>query len=140
MLFEYALLNKLIQRMKHRKMTRHHYNVGAVCASKKGQILSIGLNSYHKTHPIMLKYSYERKEQCFLHAEIAALASCKETPYILIIARLGNLKKISLAKPCPGCLEFIKTRNIKKVYHTNDNGSLTLLDETNYLYLGRKII
>jgi deoxycytidylate deaminase len=140
MVNEYQLLKKLVTKLSPRKMKRHKYNMGALCASKKGNTLSIGINSYCKTHPIMQNYPYERKEQCYLHAEVAALASCKETPHVMIIARIGNSGNMLLAKPCLGCISIIKDREIKKVFYTNQYGKLELLNYDDYIYVGRKKI
>lgn len=140
MIKEYRLLKKLVNKMSHRKMTRHHYNLGAICVDRKGQVLAVGLNSYDRTHPIMLNYSYDRKEQCYTHAEIAAVTASIKIPHTIIIARIGNSKKISLAKPCSGCVEFLIEHKIKKIYYTNDNGELVLFDKENYQYIGRKKI
>jgi len=50
----------------------------------------------------------------------------------MIIARLTKSGLVKLAKPCVGCFDAISQSNLKKVYYTNDEGELTLLDENKY--------
>lgn len=126
---EYHTLQKLVSLMRGRSINRYQYNVGACIIDKKGQILSFGTNSYSKTHPIMVKNPYYKEEQIFVHAEVQAIMNCKNpNPYMMIVCRLDRSETIRIAKPCIGCYSLIKKSKLKKVYFTNMEGELSLLN------------
>lgn len=60
--------------------------------NKKGNVISVGMNSYTKTHPKQKKYSL----RCgnfyaeYLHAEISCLVKAKQPIYRIVIIRLNN--------------------------------------------------
>lgn len=99
------------------------YSVKATIYNKRNRIISMGYNSYTKTHPKQYYYATRvgLSEKCFLHAEIAALIKCKEYPYKIVIERYGKDGRPMLAKPCPICLEAIKDYNVKIVEFTGDD-------------------
>lgn len=102
-------------------MSRKHY-LTAVIYDKKGRILSVGQNSYIKTHPIQKKYSAEAgcPEKEFLHAEVAAIIKCRDLSraHRILISRFGLSGEPRLAKPCPACLIAIEAAGIKNISHT----------------------
>ena len=126
------LKKKLIEHKRKAEITQNkNYYVGAITLDKKGNILSIGFNNYLKTHPYqkMLSEKHFKEDKVFLHAEISALIKCNSTPYALIVARIGKTEStFRIAKPCCICQAAIKLSSIKKVYFTNDQGELVLLN------------
>ena len=50
------------------------HKVTATVYDKQGNVLSVGYNSYIKTHPLQAKLAYRcgQPEKVYLHAEIAA--------------------------------------------------------------------
>ena len=98
------------------------YSIKATVYDKRGKVLSIGYNSYVKTHPMMYEYGKKLKMpyKIFLHAEIAALIKIKDktTPHKIFIERYGKDGKPRLAAPCPICLEAIRQAGIEKVEFT----------------------
>jgi len=125
---EYKILTKLQYKTA---MNRHDgFNIGAVVVDRQGCILSYGFNSYHKTHPSMIKNVYYNDHQIFVHAECDALYSVdpKTQPFAIIICRLNKKNEFMNAKPCTGCyLEILKS-GIKRIYYTNFEGELTLIN------------
>jgi tRNA(Arg) A34 adenosine deaminase TadA len=101
-------------------MTKH--NLTAIIYDKKGRVLSIGKNSYVKTHPMMAKYANQvgEPQKLFLHAEIEAILRCKDLDkaYSIFVSRYNKHGHPALAAPCRVCQEAIKQSNIKKVFHT----------------------
>lgn len=97
----------------------------AICTDKKGNILSIGTNSYTKTHPTQKKYAVKVQAHLkeFIHAEIKALLILDRytlpKAYALYICRVLKDGSPGLAKPCKICAEAIKDYNIKEVYYTD---------------------
>lgn len=134
---EYSALRllhkKLIQHKSSIEQTKKFF-IGAIILDRKGNVISIGNNSYTKTHPFQKKLSQQvkikdREHQIYLHAEISALIKCTAVPHTMIIIRIGVDNQIfRLAKPCPLCLEAIRQSKIKHVYYTNDIGELVLLE------------
>jgi deoxycytidylate deaminase len=129
---EYKILNDLRDKMVNRPdKDTLRFNMGAVLLSKSGTVLSLGLNSYTKSHPrIVLNPNYN-EFKLYLHAECAAIYKNHKDnkPYAMIIARLGEDNEFRLAKPCLGCYSEIKAiPTIKRVYYTNSEGGLILMD------------
>lgn len=90
----------------------------------KGKDFTGGWNSY-KTHPKLKMYNYP----C-LHAEAHAminhgLLNCHGCT--LVVTRVLRNGKMTMAKPCNCCEEFMKEYGIKKVYYTDWNGRLQQL-------------
>lgn len=97
------------------------YNLTAIITDKRGNILSIGKNSYVKTHPLQAKYAKRAGKDgaIFLHAEIAAIVKCKDLSkaHKITVMRIENGKEL-LAKPCKICMDAIQDAGIRYVEHT----------------------
>lgn len=100
-------------------MDQHH--ITAIIYDKRDRILSIGQNSYIKTHPEMARLGKIAGEpmKIYLHAEIAALVKCRGNPHKIRIERFGKSGRPLLAKPCPICQLAIKEAGIKVVEYTH---------------------
>lgn len=98
--------------------TRHF--ITATIYDKKGRILSVGHNSYKKSHPEQAKYAARvgQPERLYLHAEISALVKCRGTPHKIRVERIDKKGEFKLAKPCPICELAIKEAGIKFVEYT----------------------
>lgn len=94
----------------------------AIITDKKDRILSIGVNNYNKSHPVMKLYAekYDNPNKIYLHAEINALVSLPygKKPYSIYISRIGFNNKPLLAKPCKICQRAIEDAGIKNIYYT----------------------
>jgi deoxycytidylate deaminase len=97
-----------------------------VCSSdliydKRGRVLSIGKNSYIKTHTIQARHAFAvgLPDKKFLHAEIDAIIKCKsiDKAHKIFISR-STQTGYGLAKPCPVCERAIKMAGIKVIEHT----------------------
>jgi tRNA(Arg) A34 adenosine deaminase TadA len=102
---------------------KRRYFIVAKCYDKKGMLLSVGINSYTKSHPIMAelatKVGHIGDGKIYLHAEIAAILRAKDKPiHRLTVERYDRHGQPVLAKPCPICQEAIKLFGIKIVEHT----------------------
>ena len=97
-------------------------NITAIITDKRGRILSIGKNSYAKTHRIMATYgsAVGHPEKQFLHAEVAAIIKCKaiDKAHKIFVSRVLSNGEHGLAKPCPVCAHAIKLAGIKIIEHT----------------------
>lgn len=96
--------------------------IQARCYDKHGKLLSVGFNSYTKSHPLM-KYFAERvghsEHKIYLHAEVDAILRARGKPiYRIIIERFNGKGFPMLAKPCPICQLAIAAFGIKIVEHT----------------------
>jgi tRNA(Arg) A34 adenosine deaminase TadA len=96
--------------------------ITAIIYDKKGRILSLGQNSYEKTHPMMLKYGKQvgMPERIYLHAEISAITRCPDIrkAHRMLITRYTKDGIAALAKPCPICESAIKSTNIQVIDYT----------------------
>lgn len=98
-------------------------SITAVIYDRRGRVMSIGQNSYIKTHPMQAKYAKKVGEfhKIFLHAEIAAITRCQQNlknAYRMVVTRYDKNGNPALAKPCAVCQSAIRSTNIKYVEHT----------------------
>lgn len=78
----------------------------AIITDRRNNILSIGLNSYNKTHPKQAFFAKRvgEEERIFLHAEIDALIKADmEKARKIWIARVGRDGIVRASSPCPIC-------------------------------------
>ena len=103
-------------------MAKRRQHIIAECYDKRGRLLSVGYNSYTKTHPIQAYFAskvghYHRQ---FLHAEIAAILRAKgKSIHRIVVKRYSCSGLPANAAPCPICQEAIKAFGIKEVIYTN---------------------
>ncbi len=99
-----------------------HPTVTALIYDKKGRVLSVGKNSYVKTHPLQAKHAEKTGQpyKQFLHAEIHAITRCKEIKraHKIFVIRYNKQGEPVLAKPCQVCASAIQASGIKYVEHT----------------------
>lgn len=100
----------------------HKHNITAIIYDKRGRPLSIGKNSYHKTHPLQVKMAEKvgLPEKRYLHGEIDAIVKCKDLSkaHKIVIMRYTKDGKPANAKPCAICQAAIALTPIKIIEHT----------------------
>jgi tRNA(Arg) A34 adenosine deaminase TadA len=93
--------------------------ITAIIYDKRGRVLSIGKNSYTKSHPTMARYAISVGEphKIFLHAEIDAILKCRDLSkaHKISIFREGKRGVPLLAKPCKICMSAITAANIPNI-------------------------
>jgi tRNA(Arg) A34 adenosine deaminase TadA len=97
------------------------YNLTAFAYDKKGTLLSIGRNSYVKTHPLQAELAKKAgvPNKVYLHAEIdAILRARRKNIHKLVIVRHRADGSTGRAEPCPICRLAIRRFNIQIVEHT----------------------
>jgi deoxycytidylate deaminase len=103
-------------------LTKARFEISAIIYDKRGKVLSIGKNSYVKTHPEMKKHGEKVGLPCktFLHAEVHAIVKCRqlEKAHRILITRFDKEGNPKLAKPCPVCESAIEAAGIKIIEHT----------------------
>ena len=97
-------------------------NLTAVIYDKRGRVLSVGQNSYAKTHPLQAEHARRtgHPEKQFLHAEIHAIVRCPDLSraYRILVSRWDRHGRPMLAKPCAVCVSAIEAAGIQVVDHT----------------------
>jgi tRNA(Arg) A34 adenosine deaminase TadA len=97
-------------------------SISAIIYDKRGKVLSIGYNSYIKTHPLQAEHAKKvgLEEKVFLHAEVHAIVRCKDLSkaHRIFISRWNKSGNPMYAKPCPVCISAIKSAGIEVVEHT----------------------
>ena len=97
------------------------YQITAILFDKKGRPLSVGRNSYTKTHPLMARESAKHGEpyKVFLHAEIDAIVRCRDMDkaYRIVVMRFDADGLPVNAKPCRICQGLLSTYNLR-IEHT----------------------
>ncbi len=106
---------------KERKMAQD-FNLTAFIYDKRGMLLSMGKNSYVKTHPLQKKYAAKCGEEYkqHIHAEIHAIALCKniKKAHRIVVMRFNAKGEPVNAKPCKICEMALSFTPIKIVEHT----------------------
>lgn len=101
---------------------RKEQDMTAIIYDKRGVILSVGRNSYVKTHTIMAKLgaSVGLEHKIYLHAEVDAIIKCRDISkaYKIFVSRTMRDGTLGLAKPCPVCSKAIELSGIKIIQHT----------------------
>jgi len=97
-------------------------NITAIIYDKRGRVLSIGKNSYVKTHPYQARLA-AKAGMAFkktLHAEIDAIIKCKniDKAYKIFVSRSNVAGIFRNAKPCQICSTAIASTPIKIIEHT----------------------
>lgn len=94
----------------------------ALIYDRKGRVLSVGQNSYLKTHPLQAKHAKVtgHPEKQYLHAEVHAITRCRDLrrAHRIFIARYNKQGEPVLAKPCPVCMSAIRESGIRHISHT----------------------
>lgn len=101
--------------------TKQRQTIIAKCYDKKGNLLSVGFNSYKKTHPLqaLLAAKVGHPYKIYLHAEISAILRAGDKSIHAITVERYNADGLPVnATPCPICALAIKIFNVKKVSHT----------------------
>lgn len=96
----------------------------AIIYDRRGRVLSVGKNSYFKTHTLQAKHAKKvgLPDRQFLHAEIHAITKCRDLSkaHKIFVTRYGKEGQPLLAKPCPVCESAIKSAGIEVVEWTID--------------------
>jgi cytidine deaminase len=95
--------------------------ITAILFDKRGRPLSIGRNSYTKTHPMQAQAAEAAGEpyKVFLHAEIDAIVRCRDMSkaHRIVVMRYNKKGEPMNAAPCHICQRFLSQFNLK-VEHT----------------------
>lgn len=99
---------------------KRRHEIIARAYNRKGHLLSIGKNSYVRTHPLQANYGKRtgRPKAIFLHAEVAALLKAREPVYRMEIIRLNAKGESVLAKPCDACALALKEFNVQEIVYS----------------------
>lgn len=97
--------------------------ITAIIYDKRGRPLSVGRNSYVKTHTYQAELAEKvgLPEKTFLHGEIAAIVKCKDLSkaYRISVSRYDDKGNPMNAKPCKICQEAIRLAGIRMVEYTS---------------------
>ena len=103
-------------------MARKQQHIIATIYDKRGRVLSVGSNSYTKTHPLQAKYAAMAglPHKQYLHAEISAILRLENPSkaYRILVERYDSNGNPANAKPCPICQRVIVSAGIKQVEWT----------------------
>ena len=98
---------------------KKRFEITAFAYDKRGRLLSIGRNSYVKTHSLQAKFAKQagRPQAIYVHAEIAAISSCRKEIHTLKVFRFNSKGERVTAKPCSICELAIAEFGVKKVIY-----------------------
>lgn len=98
------------------------FQIKAIIYDKRGRVLSIGHNSYVRTHTLQAHHAKLAGEpsKIYLHSEVHAITRCKNLSkaYRIAIFRYLEDGSPANAKPCCICQSAIGAAGIKIIEHT----------------------
>lgn len=101
---------------------RQQQHVTAMLYDKRGRLLSVGHNSYIKTHTVQARAAKAvgKPDSIYLHAEVAAIVKCANIEYAhkIVVLRFTKDGEPALARPCAICQRVIASTNIKVIEHS----------------------
>lgn len=103
-------------------MSKQH-DITALIYDKRGRLLSLGKNSFIRTHPLQVYWTKKAKEdphKIYIHAEIDAIVKCRNLgkAHKIVITRFNSKGEPVNCKPCPACQLAIAHAGIKHIEHT----------------------
>jgi len=124
---------KLIDTLSPTIDSTKKYWVIAASLDHHNNIISIGENSYQKTHPMQSRLSLKcgNRNREYLHAEIASLVKNRNNPESIMIVRITSTGLVRMARPCNICNLAIREVGIRNIIFTGDDGLLHL-EEIHY--------
>jgi deoxycytidylate deaminase len=113
------------------KTSNHQFRVGAVLVSKK-DIISVGVNSTDKSHPLQKYYNDRCREfkveiHNNIHAEMDAILKYRrmriDIPKLKIfIARINKNGIIVPGYPCPSCSALLNDNSVNTIIYSTSDG------------------
>jgi deoxycytidylate deaminase len=102
--------------------SKQRQQITAIIYDKRGRILSVGQNSYVKTHPVQAAHAHKvgEPEKVYLHAEIHAIIRCPDLSkaHKIFVSRWNRQGNPVLAAPCAVCRSAIEAAGIRQISHT----------------------
>lgn len=101
---------------------KKRFLIKATCYDKRGRLISVGYNSYTRTHPTQAHFAKHagQHERQFLHAEIHSLLKAGDKKvYKISVERYDCDGNPVNAEPCPVCKLAIKAWGVKYTEYTN---------------------
>ncbi len=115
--------------MKSSALTGRCFHITVVF--DKNKIISIGANSYCKTHP---KAAIFQKEEIVdrnryvpgIHSELSAILKLGEdcSKFTFFNVRIDNNNQINNSRPCSGCTKLLKQVGFKRFYYSISGNSI----------------
>lgn len=96
----------------------------------KQKLVSWGVNSCKKTHPLSLKIGNKWAK---IHSELHAITKfpykVKTLKYaIMVNFRISKAGKLRLAKPCKHCYNLLREFGLRSCYFTRNDGSVDSME------------
>ena len=119
-----------LQMVNSEKTVRRRKQIQSLKATifdKRGRPISVGHNSYWKTHPMQYELSkeYGNGEQIYLHAEIDAIVRLKDwsQAHSIKVERYLKNGQPAMAKPCNLCQKALEKVGIHTIEWTTELSS-----------------
>jgi deoxycytidylate deaminase len=124
---------KLIDTLSPNINPNKKYWVIAASLDHHNNIISIGENSYQKTHPMQSRLSLKAgdRNREYLHAEIASLVKNRSKVESIMVVRMTCSGLVRMARPCNICNLALREAEIKYIYFSGDDGLLHM-EEIHY--------
>ncbi len=88
---------------------------------RSGSVLSMAVNSFRNDYTTTEPNRY--KDDCSIHAEVAAIKRCKDTRgAVLYVSRINRGGEFRLSKPCIRCQVAIEKAQLKRVAFSTSQG------------------
>jgi deoxycytidylate deaminase len=106
----------------------------AILLNKRNRIISTGVNSYERTHPVQYRAAKKAskvfndpnlEKKIFGHAEIISLIKAREDAETIVVCRIGGhgKKELRMSKPCKICTYYILNySNVVNIHYSTTDG------------------
>ena len=123
----------MVEELKNSLEDSRRYFVIAAALDHHNNIVSIGQNSYQKTHPMQSRLALKtgRADREYLHAEIASLVKSRRDVETVMVVRMTPTGLIRMARPCNICTLALREAKVRFVIYTDNDGKLCK-DELHY--------
>jgi deoxycytidylate deaminase len=104
----------MVKRVQQEDMTAFAYD-------KRGRLISVGRNSYVKTHPLQAHYASRSSNvhRIYLHAELDALIKARgKQVHKMVVVRVTKTGRYASAAPCDSCALALREYGVRHVEHT----------------------
>jgi deoxycytidylate deaminase len=124
---------KLIDTLSNVINSNKKYWVIAASLDHHNNIISIGENSYQKTHPMQSRLAIKNgtRDREYLHAEIASLVKVRSLVESIMVVRMTCGGLVRMARPCNICNLAIREAGIRNIHFSGDDGLLHM-EEIHY--------
>ena len=88
-------------------------------------LISIGFNTFGKSHPSVAKKPWQSNNICAEHAALIKRQYFEDTNLIIYVYREDWTGKSVCSRPCNSCMSIMRLANVRRIRFIDENGNFT---------------